>query len=276
MNTALVVGDSLSAYIQKAQLQPVLTEEEEAERARRLREEGDLESAKVLVLSHLRLVISVARGYLGYGLPHSDLIQEGNIGLMKAVKRFDPARGVRLATFALYWIKAEINEYVLRNWRIVKTATTKAQRKLFFNLRKMLKNPNQALSVKETQEIAKELSVKESDVVEMHGRMLFSDVALDEPFDEESARAPIDGLADSRLSPEVLMEKESQTRLENEGVHHALTALDSRSAEIIEARYLAESPKTLQELAQHYAVSAERIRQIEAQALKKMRALLAG
>ncbi len=274
MNTALVVGDSLTAYIQKAQLQPVLTPEEEWERARRLREEGDLESAKILILSHLRLVISVARGYLGYGLPHSDLIQEGNIGLMKAVKRFDPARGVRLATFALYWIKAEINEYVLRNWRIVKTATTKAQRKLFFNLRKFLKNPNQ-LSLKETQSIAKELAVKESEVVAMHGRMAFNDVALDAPFDDETEHAPVDSLADSRLSPEVLLEQDAVEYLENEGVHQALTHLDSRSAEIIEARYLAQSPQTLQELAKKYAVSAERIRQIEIQALKKMRTLLA-
>lgn len=272
MHTALVTTDSLTAYIQQANAHPILTQEQEHILAKRLHEENDLEAAKILVCSHLRLVIAVARGYLGYGLPHADLIQEGNIGLMKAVKRFDPARGVRLVTFALYWIKAQINDYVLRNWRIVKTATTKAQRKLFFNLRKMLQNPHRALTQKETHQIARQLEVKESDVLEMHSRMVLQDVALDQPFDENSDSAPIDSLADSRLSPEVLMEKKQH--LQNENIHKALALLDERSAFIIQTRYLSDSPKTLQELAQIYNVSAERIRQIENQALKKMRTFL--
>ncbi len=272
--TALIATDSLSAYIQKAQQQPILSEETERALATRYQTEGDLEAAKTLVLSHLRLVISVARGFLGYGLPHADLIQEGNIGLMKAVKRFDPTRGVRLVTFALYWIKAEIHEYVLKNWKIVKTATTKAQRKLFFNLRRLTNSNGKALTTQETKAIARDLNVKESDVLEMQTRMFTSDLALDAPFSDESEEAPVNFLADSRFSPETILEKKAAEKLQTLGLHKALGVLDERSAQIIKARWLADSPKTLQELAEEYQVSAERIRQIETQALKKMRSVL--
>lgn len=272
--TALIATDSLSAYIQKAQQQPILSEETERALATRYQTEGDLEAAKTLVLSHLRLVISVARGFLGYGLPHADLIQEGNIGLMKAVKRFDPTRGVRLVTFALYWIKAEIHEYVLKNWKIVKTATTKAQRKLFFNLRRLTNSNGKALTIQETKAIARDLNVKESDVLEMQTRMFTSDLALDAPFSDESEEAPVNFLADSRFSPETILEKKAAEKLQTLGLQKALGVLDDRSAQIIKARWLANSPKTLQELAEEYQVSAERIRQIETQALKKMRSVL--
>lgn len=272
--TALIATDSLSAYIQKAQQQPILSEETERALATRYQTEGDLEAAKTLVLSHLRLVISVARGFLGYGLPHADLIQEGNIGLMKAVKRFDPTRGVRLVTFALYWIKAEIHEYVLKNWKIVKTATTKAQRKLFFNLRRLTNSNGKALTIQETKAIARDLNVKESDVLEMQTRMFTSDLALDAPFSDESEEAPVNFLADSRFSPETILEKKAAEKLQTLGLQKALGVLDERSAQIIKARWLADSPKTLQELAEEYQVSAERIRQIETQALKKMRSVL--
>lgn len=272
--TALIATDSLSAYIQKAQQQPILSEETERALATRYQTEGDLEAAKTLVLSHLRLVISVARGFLGYGLPHADLIQEGNIGLMKAVKRFDPTRGVRLVTFALYWIKAEIHEYVLKNWKIVKTATTKAQRKLFFNLRRLTNSNGKALTTQETKAIARDLNVKESDVLEMQTRMFTSDLALDAPFSDESEEAPVNFLADSRFSPETILEKKAAEKLQTLGLQKALGVLDDRSAQIIKARWLADSPKTLQELAEEYQVSAERIRQIETQALKKMRSVL--
>ncbi len=272
--TALIATDSLSAYIQKAQQQPILSEETERALATRYQTEGDLEAAKTLVLSHLRLVISVARGFLGYGLPHADLIQEGNIGLMKAVKRFDPTRGVRLVTFALYWIKAEIHEYVLKNWKIVKTATTKAQRKLFFNLRRLTNSNGKALTIQETKAIARDLNVKESDVLEMQTRMFTSDLALDAPFSDESEEAPVNFLADSRFSPETILEKKAAEKLQTLGLQKALGVLDDRSAQIIKARWLADSPKTLQELAEEYQVSAERIRQIETQALKKMRSVL--
>ena len=274
MTTALIAADSLTAYIQKAQQQPILSEERERELAARYHDNGDLDAARELVLSHLRLVISVARGYLGYGLPHADLIQEGNIGLMKAVKRFDPARGVRLVTFALYWIKAEIHEYVLKNWKIVKAATTKAQRKLFFNLRRLTNTNGKALTPRETRAIAAELSVKESDVVEMQTRMSASDVALDAPLTDDSESTAVDFLADSRYAPDHILEQQDSERLQLEGLQTALAKLDSRSAQIIEARWLADSPKTLQELAAQYNVSAERIRQIESQALKKMRGFL--
>lgn len=272
--TALIATDGLTAYIQKAQQQPILSEETERELATRYQNEGDLEAARTLVLSHLRLVISVARGFLGYGLPHADLIQEGNIGLMKAVKRFDPKRGVRLVTFALYWIKAEIHEYVLKNWKIVKAATTKAQRKLFFNLRRLTNSQGKALTTQETKAIAKDLDVKESEVLEMQTRMFASDLALDAPFSDESDEAPVDFLADSRSSPEAVLEKREAEQLQTIGLQKALAVLDSRSAQIIESRWLADSPKTLQELADEYKVSAERIRQIESQALKKMREIL--
>ncbi|MBL8486888.1 MAG: RNA polymerase sigma factor RpoH [Rhodocyclaceae bacterium] len=272
-------ASSLEAYIQAANRVPMLTEIEEKELARRFRQEEDLGAARQLVLSHLRLVIAVARGYLGYGLPHADLIQEGNIGLMKAVKRFDPERGVRLVSFALHWIKAEIHEYILKNWRLVKVATTKAQRKLFFNLRGM-KQDSRALGATEAQAIARELGVKPEEVVEMETRMSGADVSL-EPLaeDEEERYAPIAYLAaDSSAEPTVQLERREYDRLQDEGLQGALAALDDRSRAIVRRRWLVEDGEeaaTLHELAAEYKVSAERIRQIEAKAMQKMRGHLA-
>jgi len=265
---------SLDAYVQIARQFPLLTQEEEFRLATRFREEGDLEAARQLVLSHLRLVIAISRGYLGYGLPHADLIQEGNIGLMKAVKRFDPAHGVRLVSFAIQWIKAEIHEYVLRNWRMVKVATTKAQRKLFFNLRG-LKTSSEALRPAQVADIAHRLSVKPADVVEMEQRLSGHDMALEQDDDEETF-APIAYLADTANEPEQVLAARARDRLHGEGLQNALGHLDPRSRRIIEARWLADdNPATLHELAAQFGVSAERIRQIEAKALQKMRASLA-
>ncbi|MDR2164628.1 MAG: RNA polymerase sigma factor RpoH [Zoogloeaceae bacterium] len=275
-----VAVGSLDAYIQTAYRAPMLTEDEEIRLARRFHDEGDLEAARELVFSHLRLVIAVARGYLGYGLPHADLIQEGNVGLMKAVKRFDPARGVRLVSFAIHWIKAEIHEYILKNWRLVKVATTKAQRKLFFNLRS-LKNGfegDRGLSVEQTRRIADVLGVKPGEVTEMEMRLAGHDLALEgSPDDREDAYAPIDYLADSAYEPTRVIEGREYARLQNEGLHVALKKLDDRSRRIIEARWLSEDGEgaTLHDLAAEFQVSAERIRQIEARALQKMRGFLA-
>ncbi|MGE5471732.1 MAG: RNA polymerase sigma factor RpoH [Bacteroidota bacterium] len=271
---------NIDAYIQVANRYPMLSEAEEIRLAERFHNEGDVEAARQLVLSHLRLVISIARGYLGYGLPHADLIQEGNIGLMKAVKRYDPARGVRLVSFAMHWIKAEIHEYVLKNWRLVKVATTKAQRKLFFNLRS-LKNDYEGvdtLSGTQAGEVAARLGVKPDEVVEMETRLSGRDVALDgNPDDGEEAFAPIDYLADSRYEPTRVIENKALARLQNEGLQEALTALDPRSRRIVEARWLHEDGEgaTLHDLASEFDVSAERIRQIEVKALQKMRGVLA-
>jgi RNA polymerase sigma-32 factor len=272
---------SLDAYIQAANRVPMLSEEEENQLARRFHEEDDLEAARRLVLSHLRLVISIARGYLGYGLPHADLIQEGNVGLMKAVKRFDPDRGVRLVSFAIHWIKAEIHEYILKNWRLVKVATTKAQRKLFFNLRS-LKNSfegGHSLSSGQTALIADKLGVKPEEVREMETRLCGHDLALEgHPEETEEHYAPIDYLADSNYEPTQVIEGKEYLRLQNEGLRTALEDLDPRSRRIIEARWLSEAGEaaTLHDLAAEFQVSAERIRQIEAKALQKMRALLAA
>ncbi|MCX8086313.1 MAG: RNA polymerase sigma factor RpoH [Rhodocyclaceae bacterium] len=281
---------SLEAYIAAANRIPMLSEEEEKALARRFRDEGDLEAARTLVLSHLRLVIAVARGYLGYGLPHADLIQEGNIGLMKAVKRFDPERGVRLVSFALHWIKAEIHEYILRNWRLVKVATTKAQRKLFFNLRSLKSALAQegegeagyaSLSPAEVKKVARELNVKPEEVIEMETRLSGADVSL-EPLSEEEdeAYAPIAYLAaDASSEPSVQLERKERDRLCEVGLKEALAALDERSRTIVKRRWLVEDgeePATLHELAAEYGVSAERIRQIEAKALQKMRGVLAA
>ena len=271
---------NIDAYIQAANRYPLLTEAEETRLAERFRDDGDVEAARQLVLSHLRLVISIARGYLGYGLPHADLIQEGNIGLMKAVKRFDPSRGVRLVSFAMHWIKAEIHEYILKNWRLVKVATTKAQRKLFFNLRS-LKNDYEGidtLSGTQAAEVAARLGVKAEEVVEMETRLTGRDLALDgTPDDGEDSFAPIDYLADSRYEPVRVLENKAAAHLQSEGLHAALEALDPRSRRIVEARWLAEGDAaTLHELAAEFDVSAERIRQIEAKALQKMRGLLAA
>ncbi|HMV04845.1 MAG TPA: RNA polymerase sigma factor RpoH [Accumulibacter sp.] len=272
--TLSAVG-TIDAYIQAARRFPVLSEDEEFGLATRFREENDLDAARQLVLSHLRLVIAISRGYLGYGLPHADLIQEGNVGLMKAVKRFDPRRGVRLVSFAIHWIKAEIHEYVLKNWRMVKLATTKAQRKLFFNLRSM-REGSEALNPLQVADIAQRLSVKTDDVVEMDTRLAGHDVALEGDSDDEDAFAPIAYLADHSSEPTRVLEARARDALHGEGLQSALASLDARSRRIIEARWLSDdSPATLHELAADFGVSAERIRQIEAKALQKMRLSLA-
>ncbi len=266
---------SLEGYIQAVNAIPLLSAEREVELGRQLRENDDLAAARDLVLSHLRLVVSVARNYMGYGLPQADLIQEGNIGLMKAVRRFDPGRGVRLASFAIHWIKAEIHEFILRNWRLVKVATTKAQRKLFFNLRS-LKTSMATLTPSEVRTIAKTLEVKESDVVEMEKRLQGHDLTIDpSPEDGEERVGPIAFLADAAEGPAEVAERRQTEGLETEGLANALGALDERSRRIIEARWLAEGgARTLHELADEFGVSAERIRQIEAKALQKMKGSL--
>ncbi|MBN8502196.1 MAG: RNA polymerase sigma factor RpoH, partial [Sphingomonadales bacterium] len=265
---------NLDAYIQAANRFPMLTEAEEVSLARRFREEEDLDAARQLVLSHLRLVVSIARGYLGYGLPHADLIQEGNIGLMKAVKRYDPDRGVRLVSFAIHWIKAEIHEYVIRNWRLVKVATTKAQRKLFFNLRS-LKPGSEALTPDQTRAVAQQLGVKPEEVTEMETRLSGHDMALEPNDDEDEKFAPIAWLADSHNEPTRVIEAREYDRLQSDGLRAALESLDERSRRIVEARWLAEDEAaTLHELAAEFGVSAERIRQIEAKALQKMKGVL--
>ena len=267
---------SLDHYIQAVNRFPLLTAEQEVEFARRLQRDGDLDAARQLVLSHLRLVVAVSRKYLGYGLPQADLIQEGNVGLMKAVRRFDLERGVRLVSFALHWIRAEIHEHILRNWRLVKIATTKAQRKLFFNLRSM-KTTLHALSPAEVKSIAKELGVKPEEVVEMETRLGSQDVALDPlPNDEGETLTPIAYLSDEDDDPARIYEREETGRNRSAGLTTALAGLDPRSRRIIEARWLREEqPATLQDLANEYGVSAERIRQIESKALKSMRGHLA-
>ena len=267
---------SLDNYIQAVNRIPLLTQEEETAYATRFQEEQDLEAARALILSHLRLVVAIARGYRGYGLPYSDLIQEGNVGLMKAVKRFDPTRGVRLVSFAVHWIRAEIHEFVLRNWRIVKVATTKAQRKLFFNLRSM-KPGFGALGGDEITAVATELNVRPKGVVEMETRMGGHDVALD-PLseDDEDNFAPISYLTDSDDDPGRILEHDEGVRNRSEGLARALSTLDPRSRRIIEARWLREeNAVTLHQLAEEFGISAERVRQVEAQAMKKMRLLMA-
>jgi RNA polymerase sigma-32 factor len=269
------VAGSLENYIQTVNRYPILTQERERELARRFRQDADLEAARELVVSHLRVVVAISRGYLGYGLPQADLIQEGNIGLMKAVKRFDPARGVRLVSFAVHWIRAEIHEYVLRNWRIVKVATTKAQRKLFFNLRS-LKSSLASLGTEEAKAVARQLGVKPEEVVEMETRLSGRDVAL-EPAgdDDEDSFAPIAYLAAEDAEPGRILEHEETARLRSAGLARALESLDARSRRIIEARWLGEKESaTLHELADELGVSAERVRQIEAKALGKMKGVI--
>jgi RNA polymerase sigma-32 factor len=263
---------SIDQYIQAVNRFPLLTAEQEVTLGRRLRDTNDLDAARQLVLSHLRLVVAISRNYLGYGLPQADLIQEGNVGLMKAVRRFDPERGVRLVSFALHWIRAEIHEYILRNWRLVKIATTKAQRKLFFNLRSMKAGPG-ALTRKEALSIAKDLGVKPEEVYEMETRLSGQDIALEpQPGDESETVTPIAYLTDSEAEPAQILERAETSRNRSAGLKHALAKLDGRSREVIEARWLREDDKaTLQELADQYGVSAERIRQIESKALKTMR-----
>ena len=271
----LAAAGSLDTYIQTVNRYPLLTQEQETEFARRFRREGDLEAAGQLVLSHLRVVVSVARGYLGYGLPQSDLIQEGNIGLMKAVKRFDPERGVRLVSFALHWIRAEMHEYILRNWRIVKVATTKAQRKLFFNLRSLKQSLN-SLGAEDTKAIARQLGVTPDEVVEMETRLTGRDIAL-EPVgdDEEDTYSPIAYLTAEDAEPGRILEHEESERLRGSGLEKALASLDARSRRIVEARWLNDRESaTLHDLAAEFGVSAERIRQIEAKALTRMKGVI--
>ena len=281
---ALALGFSgslgnIDAYISAVNRMPMLSQEEEVSLARQYREKNDLASAQSLVLSHLRLVVSIARGYLGYGLPHADLIQEGNIGLMKAVKRFDPDQGVRLVSYAIHWIKAEIHEYILKNWRLVKVATTKAQRKLFFNLRSH-KEGLETMSPAQVQELARTLDVKPEEVVEMETRLSGHDVALEASSEDEDDKfTPISYLSTVTEEPTRVLEAKQYDRLQSEGLETALGKLDARSRRIVEARWLANddgSGATLHELADEFGVSAERIRQIEVSALKKMKGTLAS
>ncbi len=285
---------NLDAYISAVNRLPMLTLEQEQEYARKLRNDNDVESAGKLVLSHLRLVVSVARQYLGYGLPHGDLIQEGNVGLMKAVKRFDPDQGVRLVSYALHWIKAEMHEYILKNWRMVKVATTKAQRKLFFNLRSMKQGyksdaaaqdgvtHRDTLSEGQIGAMAQQLNVKREDVIEMEARLSGGDVVLDPgPSDDgEDSYGPIAYLADVKQEPTALIEARQRDTLASDGISTALAGLDDRSRRIVEERWLkvnddGSGGMTLHELASDYGVSAERIRQIESAAMKKMKKALA-
>jgi RNA polymerase sigma-32 factor len=282
---------NLDAYISAANRLPMLTAEEEGRFARQLRDSADVKAAGQLVLSHLRLVVSISRQYLGYGLPHGDLIQEGNVGLMKAVKRFDPEQGVRLVSYAMHWIKAEIHEYILKNWRMVKMATTKAQRKLFFNLRSMkqsLKSDSldidthrNTLTQGEANTIAERLKVKREEVLEMEMRLSGGDVAM-EPLtdDSEESYAPIAYLADDASEPTQVLEAQRRDWLASDGITLALESLDPRSRRVVEERWLkvnddSTGGMTLHELAAEYSVSAERIRQIEVAAMKKMRKALA-
>ncbi len=281
---------NLDAYITAVNRLPMLSQAEEQSLAKRLRADGDIQAAGQLVLSHLRLVVSISRQYLGYGLPQGDLIQEGNVGLMKAVKRFDPEQGVRLVSYALHWIKAEIHEYILKNWRMVKVATTKAQRKLFFNLRSMKQGMKgeapdgethrSTLTSAEVEAMARELNVKPAEVVEMETRLAGGDVALEPQVDDgEESYAPIAYLADETHEPTRALEARRRDWLASDGIGHALGALDPRSRRIVEERWLkvnddSSGGMTLHELAAEYGVSAERIRQIEVAAMKKMRKAL--
>ena len=270
---------SIDAYISSINRLPMLSATEEVRLAREYRDQENLDAAKTLVMSHLRLVASIARQYLGYGLPHADLIQEGNIGLMKAVKRYDPEQGTRLVTYSIHWIKAEIHEYILKNWRMVKIATTKAHRKLFFNLRSNKPSLN-ALSSTEIDHLAKALDVRQEDVREMEKRLAGGDVAIEaNDSSDEDSFAPINWLSDDRYEPSQVLAKQAQDELQGPGIERALSSLDERSRRIISARWLNVSDdgsgaSTLHELATEFNVSAERIRQIETAALKKMKLAL--
>ncbi|MFZ5757077.1 MAG: RNA polymerase sigma factor RpoH [Pseudomonadota bacterium] len=271
-----VPGASLEAYMQAVNTVPVLSAEDEQALARRYRDGEDLDAARQLVLSHLRFVVHVARGYTGYGLPTADLIQEGNVGLMKAVKRFNPDVGVRLVSFAVHWIKSEIHEYVLRNWRIVKVATTKAQRKLFFNLRGAKKRVGR-MTLAEAEQVAKDLNVPVEQVIEMEGRLYAHDLSFDLPGDDDddAPPAPVQYLEAVNADPARVLEHEDSEQDESSRLHDAMAKLDARSRDILERRWLREDQKaTLQELADQYGVSAERIRQLEANAMKKLKAAM--
>lgn len=268
------MGGSIESYTQSVGAFPILSQEEEIRLARRLRDEDDIQAAQTLILSNLRIVISVARGYKGYGLPQADLIQEGNVGLMKAVKRFDPERGVRLVSFAVHWIKAEMHEFIMRNWRLVKIATTKQQRKLFFNLRSMKKGL-ETLTPTEVDAVAEKLSVKPEEVVEMETRFSGRDISLD-PLTEEDDDTynPSTYLTDDN-EPSQELEAKQNKRLRDESLEQSLASLDARSRHIIESRWLREKDTaTLHDLASELGVSAERIRQIEAKAIQKMRGVM--
>jgi len=269
---ALLPTGNIDAYISAAYQVPVLTPEEERDLAVRLRDNGDMEAARHLVLSHLRFVIRIARGYLGYGLPLPDLIQEGSVGLMKAVRRFEPDMGVRLVSFAVHWIRAEIHEYILRNWRIVKVATTKAQRKLFFNLRSAKKRLGWFTKA-EVEGVAEELGVKPETVLEMESRLANQDLSFDgdDSDDDDAPSAPATYLPDMRMEPATALEREDTASDRRERLLSALEGLDDRSKTILQARWLTEKKQTLHELAQQFGVSAERIRQIEKNAMKKLR-----
>jgi RNA polymerase sigma-32 factor len=279
-NTDLVFAGpvgSLDAYIERVSRIPVLSREEEIALAARFRSEEDLEAARQLVLSHLRFVVHIARGYTGYGLPVGDLIQEGNVGLMKAVKRFDPTVGVRLVSFAVHWIRAEIHEYVLRNWRLVKIATTKAQRKLFFNLRRFKKNLGW-LTESETRAIASDLGVTTAEVTDMEQRLSSRDLSFDptpDADDEEGSYSPSAYLPHPEADPSVAVEREQWDEDTADRLADALETLDERSRHILRSRWMTEEKATLHELADKYGVSAERIRQIEANAIRKLRSLIA-
>ncbi|MBS0614075.1 MAG: RNA polymerase sigma factor RpoH [Proteobacteria bacterium] len=268
---------SLDSYMERVARIPVLNREDEATLANRFRDQGDLDAARSLVLSHLRFVVHIARGYLGYGLPMGDLVQEGNIGLMKAVKRFDPGVGVRLVSFAVHWIRAEIHEYVLRNWRLVKIATTKSQRKLFFNLRKRKKNLAW-LSESESQAVAKDLNVDVSDVREMEQRLSAKDLSFDPTpdTDEEESYSPAMYLPASNADPAIQAESEEWEADSADRLGVALQKLDERSRSILKRRWMTDDKATLHELAAEYHVSAERVRQIEANAIKKLKGLMAA
>lgn len=271
----LTTTDSLEHYSRAIKAYPILTAEEEYSLAVKFRNENDLEAARQLIVSHLRLVASIARGYNGYGLPQSDLIQEGNIGLMKAVKRFDPERGVRLVSFAMHWIKAEMHEYIVRNWRLVKIATTKAQRKLFFNLRSMKTGLN-SLQPSEVEHIAHTLNVKPEDVLEMEARLNGHEISLEANIDDDDEHySPIAYLQDERLEPLEAIQAKQAEIAETTGLSHALQNLDDRSRRVVESRWLQDKGgKTLHELADEFGVSAERIRQIEQKAMQKMKSLM--
>jgi RNA polymerase sigma-32 factor len=283
MSTAIISNNlpipsalgSLDAYISAVNQVPMLTPEEESGLGWKVRQDNDLEAAKRLILSHLRFVVHVARGYQGYGLGMGDLIQEGNIGLMKAVKRFDPAQGVRLVSFAVHWIKAEMHEFILRNWRIVKVATTKAQRKLFFNLRKSKKRLGW-MNNEEVNTVARELNVDPSDVREMEARLNGRDMAFDAPSDsdEDDRPSPVAYLVDATATPYESLESESEEDQKLDALREGLANLDARSRDIVQRRWIDENKATLQDLAAEYGVSAERIRQLEANAFKKIRALI--
>lgn len=280
-NVAMAVANpgamgSIEAYISAVNRIPVLTAEQEKDLAEKLQKDGDLDAARALIMSHLRLVVAISRQYLGYGIAHADLIQEGNIGLMKAVKRFNVSHGVRLVSFAVHWIKAEINEYIIRNWRLVKVATTKAQRKLFFNLRSM-RPDGQTLDPEQVENIAKKLNVRPEDVTEMEVRLSGRDMALEGSSDEDEDFAPISYLSDEgEQEPGRILAQNNRYALQTRGIDVALEQLDSRSRDIIQSRWLQDDGegKTLQELATQYGVSAERVRQIENAAIKKMRKVL--